>query len=72
MTNKNNFQAFYDTLSKDEKKALADRADTSVDYLYQLAQGYRKPGMSICSRLKAADGRITDAMLRPDLYRGAA
>lgn len=66
------FQSFYTSLSKDEKKALADRAETSVAYLYQLAQGYRKPGIDVMTRLKAADNRITDTMLRPDLYRSVA
>jgi len=68
----NTFRSFYEALSRDEINALATRSGTSVAYLYQLARGYRQPGASISARLKAADGRITDAMLRPDLYQPAA
>lgn len=69
MTTKNNFKTFYGLLDKAEKQALADRAGTSMAYLYQVAYGHRKAGASVSARLKAADGRITDAMLRPDLYQ---
>jgi transcriptional regulator with XRE-family HTH domain len=72
MTPKNTFKHFYDTLASQEQKELAGRAGTSIAYLYQIANGYRRPGASVSARLKAADGRITDAMLRPDLYAPAA
>jgi hypothetical protein len=62
------FANFYDSLHKDEIANLAAKANTSVVYLYQLARGIRKPGASVSARLKAADHRITDSMLRPDLY----
>jgi len=68
----NTFRSFYEALSRDEIAALATRSGTSVAYLYQLSTGHRQPGVSIIARLKAADGRITDAMLRPDLYQPAA
>ncbi len=71
MSRKNTFKTFYRTLDRDEKHALADRAGTSVAYLYQVAHGHRMAGASVSARLKAADGRITDAMLRPDLYQPA-
>lgn len=72
MTTNNTFRNFYDALSKDEREALADRADTSVAYLSQIAYEHRKAGASVSARLKSADNRITDAMLRPDLYGTAA
>jgi len=62
------FKSFYASLNKDEIKSLADRAGTSPAYLWQISDGRRKPGASISARLKAADNRITDNMLRPDLY----
>lgn len=64
------FKAFYDSLDKSERISLAQRARTSVAYLYQIAEGHRKAGASAAARLKAADNRITDSMLRPDLYGG--
>ena len=62
------FKDFYESLHKDEVAQLAERANTSAAYLYQISAGIRKPGMSVASRLKSADSRITDSMLRPDLY----
>jgi len=62
------FKEFYSALTKDVLVSLAAKANTSTAYLYQIANGIRKPGMSVASKLKAADHRITDAMLRPDLY----
>jgi hypothetical protein len=63
-----NFKDFYDSLSRDDLVSLAEKANTSTAYLYQLSAGIRKPGYSIAARLKRADNRITDAMLRPDLH----
>lgn len=62
------FRDFYATLDKHEVAQLAEAANTSPKYLYQLAAGIRKPGASVSARLKRADRRITDSMLRPDLY----
>jgi len=72
MTTKNTFRNFYEALTSDERMDLAERADTSVAYLSQIAHGHRKAGASFSARLKSADNRITDAMLRPDLYGAAA
>ena len=62
------FKDFYAALGKSELAALAAKSNTSTNYLYQLAEGVRRPGASVSARLKAADHRITDSMLRPDLY----
>ena len=62
------FKEFYASLDKLEIAALANAANTSPVYLYQLAKGIRKPGANVSARLKGADNRITDSMLRPDLY----
>ena len=64
----NSFKSFYDALEKPEREDLAERAKTSIAYLWQVANGHRKAGASVSARLKAADNRITDSMLRPDLY----
>jgi hypothetical protein len=55
-------------MTKEDRIALASRSNTSVNYLYQLSMGIRKPGANVSARLKTADNRITDSMLRPDLY----
>jgi len=62
------FKDFYSAMDKAELAVLASKSNTSVNYLYQLAEGVRRPGASVSARLKAADHRITDSMLRPDLY----
>lgn len=67
MTTVTTFRAYYDRLSPAEKVALAERAQTSVNYLSQIATGHRSAGLDIFYRLNQADERITLAMLRPDL-----
>jgi hypothetical protein len=62
------FEQFYKALTDQEIENLAARANTSTQYLYQLATRRRRAGASVSARLKAADSRITDSMLRPDLY----
>jgi len=62
------FKQFYKEMSLDEVTALAEKANTTPEYLYALSQGHRKAGITTIAKLKRADGRITDAMLRPDLY----
>jgi DNA-binding transcriptional regulator YdaS (Cro superfamily) len=62
------FKTFFSELTADEKRALARRANTSVAYLSQMANGFRSAGYSVSARLKAADPRITDKMLRPDIF----
>jgi len=62
------FKDFFESLDRIERSNLAARAHTSVNYLYQIAEEIRKPGMNVSARLKRADNRITDSMLRPDLY----
>lgn len=64
------FYQYWKGLSGDQKMALAKDADTSYVYLSQVANGNCRAGVSICARLKGADPRITDVMLRPDLYAG--
>ena len=66
--NKITFADLYNTLTQPEKRALAESANTTTQYLYQIATGRRKPGINVAARLKRSDNRITDSMLRPDLY----
>lgn len=62
------FKDFFSSLSADEKKTLAEKAESSVASLSQIANGHRRAGYSLAARLKRADGRITDEMLRPDIF----
>ena len=65
------FKEHYASLSASQKQDLAKSAKTSVAYLSQLANGHRKAGIEVMVALKMADPAITDAMLRPDLFRAA-
>lgn len=56
------FQDFYARLSPDEKRELAENADTSVAYLNQIKTGHRNAGRDLIERLMAADGRISFRM----------
>jgi len=71
MKPKQTFKEYYTALSASEKVKLAKKADTSVPYLFQIASGHRMVGFRTAVKLKAADKKITDKMLRPDLYQAA-
>jgi len=58
------FKDFFDGLSAAEKQRLADRAETSIAYLYQISNGHRRAGADLIGRLMAADKRITFKMVR--------
>jgi predicted membrane chloride channel (bestrophin family) len=64
MRKKPPFKQLFDALTDEEKAKLASKADTSVEYLYQIANGFRGAGSDIISRLMAADRRITFQMMR--------
>jgi len=64
MKKKPAFKQLFDVLTDEEKANLAKRADTSVQYLYQIANGYRGAGSDVIGRLMAADKRITFQMMR--------
>lgn len=62
------FKDYWCSLKASDKRDLAKAAATSYSTLNQVANGHRKAGADLSSRLKKADPNITDAMLRPDLY----
>jgi transcriptional regulator with XRE-family HTH domain len=68
MSRKTKFLKYYSTLTASQKRELASRAKTSVVYLSQIANGHRKAGAALISRLTKADRNLTPAMLRPDLF----
>lgn len=50
------------------REEVAEKAGTSVGYLWQLAGGHRKATSELAERLQdATNGEITIAGLRPDL-----
>lgn len=63
---KTNFRELWSSLSPDEKRSLAEKADTSVAYLSQVAHGHRRAGYKTIASLTGADERISLAMFFPD------
>lgn len=64
MKKKPPFKQLFDALTDEEKLNLADKADTSVEYLSQIANGHRGAGANLIGRLMAADKRIKFQMMR--------
>jgi len=68
-----NLQNYIDSLSPEQLQQFADRADTSVAYIKQLATGHRKAGAkSIFNLIEASEGVLTAQSLRPDFNKSAA
>jgi DNA-binding transcriptional regulator YdaS (Cro superfamily) len=67
-----NLQNYINSLSLEELQEFADRADTSVAYIKQLATGHRKAGAkSIFNLIAASGGVLTPESLRPDFKKTA-
>lgn len=61
------FKAYYEHLDAAGKKALADKLDTSVPYLSQLAYGHRNAGASILLKIESATGgQVTPQEMRTE------
>lgn len=57
------------SLSADEKRALAERAETEVIYLIQIAGGHSQPSPKLANRIEeASQGAVTRHDLRPDIF----
>jgi len=65
-----NFGEYWDSLTVDGRKKLAQKSHTGWRVLHQYARGYRLIGIEVAVRLLQADRKITLPMLRPDLYGG--
>ena len=61
------FGDYWDGLSSEEKKRLAQRVDSSVHYLFQIAKGYRKAGPEFAKRIELHAG-IKKEAIRPDIW----
>lgn len=62
------FKDFFESLTPEEQKSLAEKAGTSVEYLNQLCKYGRRAGATLIGRLMSADERITFEMMRPDVF----
>lgn len=56
------FKDYWKALPPEAKTALAKRAQTSKDYLSQVANGHRGGGRNLIERLVSADPQIQYAM----------
>lgn len=63
-------RTYFKTTDPEERKVLAEAADTSVGYLYLCSRGARQPSPKLCRRLIAVGGPFTLPELRPDLWGG--
>jgi hypothetical protein len=68
-----NLKQYLSGLTADERKELAERADTSTAYLVQLSGGHRLPSPDMAKKLVAAsEEKLTLADLRPDIWSDVA
>lgn len=64
----NTFHAYFKSLSKDERQAVADQVGTSVAYLWQIAYGQRRCAEAMAIEIeKASNGSVRVEDLRPDV-----
>ncbi len=70
----NTFTEYYSVLDTDQKQRLADKAETSPAYLYQIASGHRDAGWKTIQKLLRADSKIKISMFedKPKKSRKAA
>lgn len=55
--------------SAERREEVAQKAETTVAYLYQLAGGHRAASALLARRIEnATDGEVTRADLRPDIF----
>lgn len=61
--------SYWQNLSADDKRALADRCETSVAYLSQVFNEHRQASHKFARKLAAATGNaVTKEQLRPDIF----
>jgi len=67
-----NLKRLLEILPRGEGKVFAEKVGTAYPYLYQIANGIRKPSPEFCQRLVDADPRLTLEELRPDIWANSA
>lgn len=64
------FKAYWKSLDSTQKRALADKAETSIGYLKQIAGGFSRPSLEMARAIEIASGRkVTRMSFRPEAYR---
>jgi hypothetical protein len=58
------FASYWKDLNKPQREKLADKANTSVAYLMQVASGHRNAGAKLIENLMGADKLITFELMR--------
>ncbi len=61
------FKKYWSKLEAVEKKYLSDELDTSADYLEQIANGHREPGLDLAKRMEKITG-IPRLKLKPSIF----
>ena len=61
------FKEMWDELEGERQEKLAKRCNTTRDYLYQVANGYRKPSPKLSRKLEQETG-IARVEFRPDVF----
>lgn len=56
------------SMTEPERQVLAAKVDSSVGYLRLIAGGHRRPSTDLAKKLVEADGRLSLAELRPDVW----
>lgn len=62
------FKQFWQQLQPDERRDILKRSGIPRNTIDQILIGNRNAGLKTIMRLKSADNRITDKMMRPDIY----
>lgn len=66
------FKEYHDQLTVHQRAEIAKRAETTPIYLYQIANGLRRPSTDMAKRLHQATGfAVSLHTLRPDVWDAA-
>ena len=62
-------KSYFESLSSEERKRLADEMGTSVAYLSQIAHSHRQAGPAMAKAIEEATaGAVKRHELRPDIF----
>ena len=66
------FSDYYNSLTVPQRLEIAKRAEAAPIYLYQIANGLRRPSPAMAKRLHEASGfAVSLHALRPDVWDAA-
>lgn len=62
-------QTWLSKTPQEQRETVAEKAETTVAYLWQLSGGHRKASLEMAKRLQVAtEGALTIEGLRPDIF----